>query len=114
MDLAFSGLMSAANRLVREGSHLRQFVESSRACFAACIEVAERALAHTGKTEVLLGGGVACNQQMRYVVHNVPKRGSDSHCPPRMYCIDNGTMIARLGWLELQPRSKNKPNSIWC
>ena len=27
--------------------------------------IAERALAHTGKTEVLLGGGVACNQRMR-------------------------------------------------
>ena len=66
MDLAFSGLMSAANRLVREGKPFEAVCWSLQEhAFAACIEVAERALAHTGKTEVLLGGGVACNQRMR-------------------------------------------------
>ena len=29
-------------------------------------------------------------------------RDSTSHAPPRMYCIDNGTMIARLGYIELE------------
>lgn len=103
MDLAFSGLMSAANRLVREGKPFEAVCWSLQEhAFAACIEVAERALAHTGKTEVLLGGGVACNQRMRDMSSIMcQERGSSSHCPPRMYCIDNGTMIARLGWLEL-------------
>ena len=103
MDLAFSGLMSAANRLVSEGKPFEAVCWSLQEhAFAACIEVAERALAHTGKTEVLLGGGVACNQRMRDMSSIMcQERGSSSHCPPRMYCIDNGTMIARLGWLEL-------------
>jgi tRNA A37 threonylcarbamoyltransferase TsaD len=29
------------------------------------------------------------------------ERESTSFAPPRMYCIDNGTMIAKLGYLEL-------------
>jgi universal protein Kae1 len=104
MDLAFSGLMSAANRLVKEGKSFEAVCWSVQEhAFAACIEVAERALAHTGKTEILLGGGVACNQRLRDMSELMCKeRDASSHCPPRMYCIDNGTMIARLGWLEIK------------
>ena len=54
------------------------------ACFCGTYEVAERALAHTGKTEVLLGGGVACNQRMRDMSSIMcQERGSSSHCPPQ-------------------------------
>ena len=30
------------------------------------------------------------------------ERESTSHAPPRMYCIDNGTMIGLLGYIELE------------
>ena len=57
---------------------------------------------YTGKSEILLGGGVACNQRINEMSTIMcEERGATSHCPPKMYCIDNGTMIARLGWLEL-------------
>ena len=80
--------------------------------FAACIEVAERALAHTGKSEVLLGGGVACNERMRTMSSLMAKeRNGSSHVPPKMYCIDNGTMIALLGYLELQKRTTSLNDS---
>ncbi|CAI8173820.1 MAG: tRNA N6-adenosine threonylcarbamoyltransferase [Methanobacteriota archaeon] len=103
MDLAFSGILSAANRLVSEGKPLEAVCWSLQEhAFAACIEVAERALAHTGKSEILLGGGVACNQRINDMSNIMcEQRGASSHCPPKMYCIDNGTMIARLGWLEI-------------
>ena len=29
------------------------------------------------------------------------ERDATSHAPPRMYCIDNGSMIALLGQIEL-------------
>jgi len=29
------------------------------------VEASERALAHTGKKELLLGGGVACNKRLQ-------------------------------------------------
>ncbi|MDP6869738.1 MAG: bifunctional N(6)-L-threonylcarbamoyladenine synthase/serine/threonine protein kinase [Candidatus Poseidoniaceae archaeon] len=103
MDLAFSGLLSAANRLVKDGSPFEAVCWSLQEhAFAACIEVAERALAHTRKDQILLGGGVACNQRLRTMSEIMCReRGASSYCPPKMYCIDNGTMIARLGWLEL-------------
>ena len=103
MDLAFSGVLTAALRLVENGKPLEAVCWSLQEhVFAACVEVAERALAHTGKTELLLGGGVACNSRLRTMCEQMcEERDSKSYVPPRMYCIDNGTMIARLGWLEL-------------
>ena len=60
-------------------------------------------MAHAGKHELLLGGGVACNQRLRDMCDTMAQeREGTSHAPPRMYCIDNGTMIAQLGWLELK------------
>ena len=103
MDLAFSGVLTAALRLVENGKPLEAVCWSLQEhVFSACVEVAERALAHTGKNELLLGGGVACNSRLRTMCELMcEERDSKSYVPPRMYCIDNGTMIARLGWLEL-------------
>jgi len=102
MDLAFSGLLTAASRLVERGSELGAVCWSLQEhAFAACIEVAERALAHTGKSEVLLGGGVACNQRIRSMSRIMcGEREAESFVPEPKYCIDNGTMIALLGRLE--------------
>jgi tRNA A37 threonylcarbamoyltransferase TsaD len=103
MDLAFSGVLTAALRLVENGKPLGAVCWSLQEhVFSACVEVAERALAHTGKSELLLGGGVACNTRLRTMCDLMClERESFSYAPPRMYCIDNGTMIAMLGWLEL-------------
>ena len=102
MDLAFSGVLTAAQRLIDNGKPLGAVCWSLQEhVFSACVEVAERALSHTGKTELLLGGGVACNNRLRKMCEIMAEeRNSKSFAPPRMYCIDNGTMIARLGWLE--------------
>ena len=104
MDLAFSGVLTAALRLVENGQPLEAVCWSLQEhVFSACVEVAERALAHTGKTELLLGGGVACNNRLRTMCELMcEERDSQSFAPPRMYCIDNGTMIGLLGWLELK------------
>ena len=104
MDLAFSGLLTAAQRLVDNGAPLDAVCWSLQEhAFASCVEVAERAMAHTGKSELLLGGGVACNQRIRTMCEEMSDdREGSSHAPPRMYCIDNGTMIALLGFLELK------------
>jgi tRNA A37 threonylcarbamoyltransferase TsaD len=104
MDLAFSGLLNAADTLVEKGASFEAVCWSLQEhAFAASIEVAERALAHTGKAELLLGGGVACNERIREMSDIMCReRGATAHWPPKMYCIDNGTMIALLGLLQLE------------
>jgi universal protein Kae1 len=104
MDLAFSGLLNAADTLVEKGASFDSVCWSLQEhAFAACIEVAERALAHTGKTELLLGGGVACNERIREMTEIMcNERGATGYWPPKMYCVDNGTMIALLGRLQLE------------
>ena len=113
MDLAFSGLLTAAQRLVESGTELDAVCWSLQEhAFASCVEVAERAMAHTGKSELLLGGGVACNERMRTMSNMMAMdREGSSHAPPKMYCIDNGTMIALLGFLELQNRTTHLSQS---
>ncbi len=104
MDMSFSGLAIAAQRLIDKGVPLNQVCYSVQEhAFAALVEVAERALAHTQKDELVLGGGVACNQRLQDMAREmVEARGGTYHCPPRPVLVDNGTMIAWMGHLKLQ------------
>ena len=99
MDLSFSGIMTAANQKVADGQPLEAVCWSLQEhAFAACIEVAERAMAHAGKNELLLGGGVACNARINEMAKIMcEERGATAYCPPKPFCVDNGTMIAELG-----------------
>ena len=99
MDLAFSGMLTSATQKVSEGSRLEQICWSLQEhSFATCVEVAERALAHTGKTELLLGGGVARNERLRQMSQIMcEERGAACYWRDKQFCIDNGTMIAELG-----------------
>jgi tRNA A37 threonylcarbamoyltransferase TsaD len=99
MDLAFSGMLTSAIQKVSEENSLEQVCWSLQEhSFATCVEVAERALAHTEKSELLLGGGVACNERLREMSKLMcEERGAKCHWPDKPYCIDNGTMIAELG-----------------
>ena len=103
MDLAFSGLLNAALNLVAKGTPLPAVCWSLQEhAFAACVEVAERAMAHAGKSELLLGGGVACNERLRNMCEVMSdSRGATSHVPEKSLCVDNGSMIATLGRLQL-------------
>ena len=99
MDLAFSGMLTAAMQRISEGLPLEQVCWSLQEhSFATCVEVAERALAHTGKSELLLGGGVACNERLREMSKIMcEERDAICYWPDKQFCIDNGTMIAELG-----------------
>ena len=66
--------------------------------FAMLVETAERALAHTGKNELLFGGGVACNSRLQEMCKIMCKeRGAKFLCPPNALLVDNAGMIAFLG-----------------
>lgn len=101
MDVAFSGVLTAAQALLARGQTLEDVAYSiQETCFAALTEVTERALAQTGKTEVLLGGGVACNDRLAAMVRTMAEaRGAGFHRPPKSLLVDNGAMIAWNGLL---------------
>ena len=101
MDIAFSGLLTAAEQYYSRGKKLEDICFSiQETTFAALTEVTERAMAHTEKEEVLLGGGVAANIRLRNMVKTMAEeRGANFFAPSKDVCIDNGAMIAWLGIL---------------
>jgi N6-L-threonylcarbamoyladenine synthase len=104
MDIAFSGLLTAAENYHKKGKKLSDICYSMQeTAFAMLTEVTERAMAHTEKKEVLLGGGVASNKRLREMVQTMARdREAAFFVPSRDLCIDNGAMIAWLGWLMYQ------------
>jgi universal protein Kae1 len=103
MDMSFAGLATAAQRLVAGGVPLPESCHAFQEhAFAALVEVSERALAHTGKQELVLGGGVACNARLQEMARTMcGERGASFFCPPRDVLVDNGAMIAWLGLRRL-------------
>jgi len=101
MDIAFSGLLTAAEQYYNNGKKLEDICYSiQETTFAALTEVTERAMAHTEKDEVLLGGGVAANKRLQDMVNTMAReRGARFFVPSKDLCIDNGAMIAWLGLL---------------
>ena len=99
MDISFSGIMTAALSLKKKGHRLEDIAYSvQETTFAMLAEVTERAMAHVGKDEVLLGGGVAQNMRLRSMIDEMAKeRGAKMFVPDRRLCMDNGAMIAWLG-----------------
>jgi N6-L-threonylcarbamoyladenine synthase len=101
MDIAFSGLLTAAEEYIRKGKAIQDVCYSMQeTAFAMLTEVTERAMAHTEKKEVLLGGGVASNKRLREMVQTMTSaRDASFFVPSRDLCVDNGAMIAWLGIL---------------
>jgi len=114
MDLSFSGLYTAAKRLIESNSLNKIYQISDVAyslqetAFAMLTEVTERALAHTGKEEVLLTGGVAANKRLQEMIAYISKEhNAKFQAVPLKYAGDNGIMIAWTGVLRYTAEEKN-------
>lgn len=101
MDVAFSGILTAALQLKKKGASMEDLCFSlQEVCFSMLVEVTERAMAHVEKNEVLLGGGVVQNKRLQEMVRMMAEeRGAKMFVPPGRLCIDNGAMIAWTGIL---------------
>ncbi len=108
MDMAFSGLLTAAKNL--KGERIEDIAYSvQETAFAMLTEVTERALAHLHKDEVLMAGGVARNRRLQEMLRiMVEERGAELFVPPGEVCVDNGAMIAYLGLKFLKHGVKMK------
>ncbi len=100
MDVALSGVLTNLRQKLESGKYSVSDLAYSmqETVFAMLVEVSERALAHTGKKELLLGGGVACNSRLQEMCETMCKeRGAKFFCPEKSLLVDNGSMIAFLG-----------------
>lgn len=100
MDVSFSGVLTSVEELVGKHSVEDLCYSVQETCFAMLTEITERALAHCESSEVLIVGGVACNQRLQRMVGEMAKMRNATVCAmDERYCIDNGAMIAYAGSL---------------
>lgn len=101
MDVAFSGMLTATLQQKASGAEDADLCYSlQETAFSMLTEVSERAMAHVGKDQILLGGGVAQNGRLQsMVLHMAEERGAEMFVPEGQFCVDNGAMIAWTGLL---------------
>ncbi len=109
MDLAFSGLLTAGKQKIGKFEKEDLVFSLMHNAFAMLTEVSERTLAHTGKKELLLTGGVAASKALREMMEKMCRqRKAKMFVPPRETCVDNGGMIAWQGLLEFKAGKRNR------
>lgn len=107
-DVSFSGLLTAALRIASQRNETRGGISFlgdicnslQETAFAMLAEVTERALAFTGKNEMMIVGGVAANKRLAEMLKTACSRhGARLFVCPIKFAGDNGAQIA---WTALQ------------
>jgi len=105
MDMSFSGILSSIEEraldLIERGEYTQEDLCFSlqETVFAMLVETTERAMAHCGSQEVLIVGGVGCNERLQEMMRQMcAEREAKVYATDERYCIDNGAMIAQAGW----------------
>ena len=109
MDVSFSGILTNLKQKFDAKKYSVEDLAYSmqETIFAMLVEVSERAMAHTGKSELVLGGGVACNKRLREMCNIMcEERNAKFFAPPNEFLLDNGLMIAWLGILQRNKKEK--------
>ena len=114
MDVSFSGMQTKLQQLYDTGTKIEDLSFSlQETAFAMLVEAAERAMAHTGKNELVLGGGVACNARLQEMCRIMcEERGAKLFCPAREFLVDNAGMIAYTGEIMYNSGIKIDANKI--
>jgi N6-L-threonylcarbamoyladenine synthase len=116
MDISVSGILTNLKQKYDSKKYAIEDLAYSaqETVFAMLVEVAERAMAHCEKEELLLGGGVACNTRLQEMCKKMcEERNAVCFIPPNAVMVDNGTQIAWQGILEHKTAKKVadiKPN----
>ncbi|KAI3323157.1 glycoprotease [Xylariaceae sp. AK1471] len=124
MDCSFSGILAAADILAaqmreqdaREARGEPPVVNREvrltpaelcyslqETVYAMLVEITERAMAHVGSAQVLIVGGVGCNERLQAMMgYMAAERGGSVYATDERFCIDNGIMIAHAGLLAFE------------
>ena len=97
-DVSLSGLLSAAKRAAGEHGAGAASYSLQETAFAMVCEAVERALSFTGRTELLVVGGVAANARLSGMLRSACRRqGCRLYAAPLRYAGDCGSQIACTG-----------------
>lgn len=114
MDCSFSGILARVDELAGQmkAGNLKdpatgKTITGEDLCFslqetvfAMLVEITERAMAHVGSNQVLIVGGVGCNERVQEMMGIMARdRGGSVYATDERFCIDNGIMIAHAGLL---------------
>ncbi|KAJ3538730.1 hypothetical protein NMY22_g5040 [Coprinellus aureogranulatus] len=120
MDISLSGILTSIEALtydkryradsVPRGPDDMDIITSADLCFSLqetvfsmLVEITERAMAHVGSKEVLIVGGVGCNERLQEMMGIMAEeRGGQVFATDERFCIDNGIMIAQAGLLAFR------------
>ncbi|MCS7097598.1 MAG: KEOPS complex N(6)-L-threonylcarbamoyladenine synthase Kae1 [Candidatus Methanomethyliaceae archaeon] len=102
-DVSYSGLLTTAIRKIGQFDQFDLSMSLLEVAYGMLAEVAERALAHTEKSSLLLTGGVARSPRLQRILKLVCEEHS-----AKFYVVspelagDNGAMIAWTGYLAFK------------
>ncbi|KAK9373032.1 glycoprotease family-domain-containing protein [Lipomyces chichibuensis] len=117
MDVSMSGILAFIDGLANDiaNGKLRyaedgEIITNEDLCFslqetifAMLVEITERAMAHVGSQQVLIVGGVGCNERLQEMMGIMARdRGGAVYATDERFCIDNGIMIAHAGLLAYE------------
>ncbi|KAJ9642179.1 putative tRNA threonylcarbamoyladenosine biosynthesis protein kae1 [Knufia peltigerae] len=111
MDVSFSGILARVDELAAQMyAGTLKGVTPADLCFslqetvfAMLVEITERAMAHVGSNQVLIVGGVGCNERVQEMMGLMAReRGGSVYATDERFCIDNGIMIAHAGLLAYE------------
>uniref|UniRef100_A0A6G1SLR3 N(6)-L-threonylcarbamoyladenine synthase n=1 Tax=Aceria tosichella TaxID=561515 RepID=A0A6G1SLR3_9ACAR len=118
MDVTLSGILTYIERSVDKWFNKENYTQADlcmsiqETMFAMLVETVERAMALTNSKEVLLVGGVGCNERLQEMMDLMAKeRGAKLCATDERYCIDNGAMIAHTGSLMFESGFKSDMNN---
>ncbi len=109
MDLSFSGLLTAALKKAKNADIQDVCYSLQETAFSMLVEVTERAVAHTGKDELLLVGGVGINRRLQEMLALMAEEHDvNFYIPGPEVMGDNGAMIAWLGLLMYSSGTRHR------
>jgi N6-L-threonylcarbamoyladenine synthase len=103
-DVSFSGVLTAAKKLLEGGASFDDVCYSvQETAFAITTEVTERALAFTGSRELMVVGGVAANRRLAEMLETMARRHKAAvKVVPASFSGDCGAQIAWTGLLAFR------------
>ncbi|ELQ76050.1 putative metalloprotease with chaperone activity (RNAse H/HSP70 fold) [Trachipleistophora hominis] len=106
MDMSMTGIISfiaSKYNLDKKETVQALCYSLQETIFSALVEVTERAMALTNSYEIMIVGGVGCNERLQAMMETMAKeRGATLYAMDDSYCVDNGAMIAHTGMLMHQ------------